>query len=139
MAIRKGRIMIRGVFTLALVGSLAAAATTTQAHARWDGSWVLGELSRPAFPYAYPGSRYYYGYGYPQYGYAADYYASPVVAVQASYPPPAAPVLLGRIQVFVPDPDAQIWVLWPSCVVWRLPVCGAPAVLPSRLVMAAIA
>jgi len=74
MAIRKGRIMIRGVFTLALVGSLAAAATTTQAHARWDGSWVLGELSRPAFPYAYPGSRYYYGYGYPAFSYP---YADP--------------------------------------------------------------
>jgi len=73
--------MRRPVLAVALASGLAVAsvATPTQTHARWGGSWVLGALSVPAFPYGYAGhgccgygypAYYSHSYGYPGYAYA---------------------------------------------------------------------
>jgi hypothetical protein len=72
--------MKRLTFAAVLATALAIlqVITMTQAHARWGGSWVLGKLARPAFPYAYSGSGYYccgYPAYWPSYAYAGYPYA----------------------------------------------------------------
>jgi uncharacterized protein (TIGR03000 family) len=86
--------------------------------------WGVGRYYYPGYysGYGYPG---YYGYSYPGYYYAPSYAAAPPYVVASApvytrpsfyYADPAAnlstPRVLdsGRLQIFLPDANAQVWI-----------------------------